>query len=724
LKLPEVTAFGLFGVTYSLYATDVGAPGQFTTFPAANDALDRTVDRLRITKGRHVDPTNAHEVVISAAAERQLHLHIGQHFTLRGAAPQQDDGAPPVGPKVRVRIVGIVAHDSLWARYLGSSDRVDDPTMIGFQTSPALVDHFSFGYAPNALVRLRHGAADVPAFRRGVARLTRNLPYPVPVRDLTRDRARFQRAIRVEQTALVLFALAVSAAGIVLLGQALVRLVQSSTDDAVSMSALGGTRGQIAVAAAAPSAVVVATAAVVAVVTAVVASPRFPIGLARSVDLDLGIHLDPLVTLLGLVALAVLVALGAFAASSRLLLPAKVPSGATLTSRLLGRLHLPLPAELGARMALQRGRGRHAVSVRPALVAAMAGVLGIVGAFTFRAGLDGAIDNVDLAGTTWQRVAYTDPGGSVATLPSLRHVPGLQAAAIVDRTAVDLDGDSVSMWSFRPLEGRLRRVATDGRLPKAGGEATVGWTTARRHHLHVGDSTVIDGHRVHVVGLGFLPEQEGHSAYDEGMWVTPTTFAHVVGSEPPEDREVLADFRGLRLHAPPTVAELSGSDPASRALAAALGDQVQFLEPATAPTAMSNLSSVRGLPLSLGVFLVLLAIGALAHSLVSSVSRRRGDLAVMAAIGSTPGQTRAMVAVHATVVAVVGLVVGVPLGILVGRSGWRWVADTVPFIYVGPLAIVVALGVVPAALVAAKHIAAAPARTAARHHPPEILRSE
>ena len=83
-----------------------------------------------------------------------------------------------------------------------------------------------------------------------------------------------------------------------------------------------------------------------------------------------------------------------------------------------------------------------------------------------------------------------------------------------------------------------------------------------------------------------------------------------------------------------------------------------------------------------------------------------------------------MVAVHATVVGLVGLVIGLPIGIVVGRAGWRWVADSVPFLYVGPVAAVALILAVPLALAVVNLVAAWPARTASRLHPAEILRAE
>ena len=54
---------------------------------------------------------------------------------------------------------------------------------------------------------------------------------------------------------------------------------------------------------------------------------------------------------------------------------------------------LGVPVVVGARFALEPGRGRAAVPVRPALLGAVAGILGVLAAFTFSAGVSDAAAN-------------------------------------------------------------------------------------------------------------------------------------------------------------------------------------------------------------------------------------------------------------------------------------------------------------------------------------------
>jgi ABC-type antimicrobial peptide transport system permease subunit len=149
-----------------------------------------------------------------------------------------------------------------------------------------------------------------------------------------------------------------------------------------------------------------------------------------------------------------------------------------------------------------------------------------------------------------------------------------------------------------------------------------------------------------------------------------------------------------------------------------------FAEPATLPSAVADLERMDDLPLALAGFLALLACATVAHALVTTVRRRRHDLAVLRAIGFTRTQTRGAIAWQATLLATVGIVVGVPLGIVAGRLAWRWLADDFPIAYVPPLAALAVVLVASIAIVLANALAAGPAHFASRIRPAEALRVE
>ena len=160
------------------------------------------------------------------------------------------------------------------------------------------------------------------------------------------------------------------------------------------------------------------------------------------------------------------------------------------------------------------------------------------------------------------------------------------------------------------------------------------------------------------------------------------------------------------------------------AAAAVKGGQAFRFGPPAPPTELQLIKDVAVLPLLLGAFLALLAVGAVGHALAIAVRRRRHELAVLRALGMTRRQARAVVATQASVLAVIGLVFGVPLGLALGRTVWRVVANDTPVAYHPPLAVWALLLIGPLALLTANLLAAWPGQRAARLSSARILRAE
>ena len=100
-----------------------------------------------------------------------------------------------------------------------------------------------------------------------------------------------------------------------------------------------------------------------------------------------------------------------------------------------------------------------------------------------------------------------------------------------------------------------------------------------------------------------------------------------------------------------------------------------FVEGPKLQGAILNVRRVRWVPVLLAALVGLLAIASLAHALVLSVRRQRSQLAILKSLGFRRRQVQLAVACHATVLVLAAAVVGVPLGIIIGRWGWRLVAD-------------------------------------------------
>ena len=126
-------------------------------------------------------------------------------------------------------------------------------------------------YFTNAFVRLRHGAADLPAFQAHVAQVYGR--SDIPVKDLSDDVKRVQNSTGVERSALLLFAAAAALASLVLVGQAFVRSTQAEADAVPVLNAMGLDPPALVIGLALPHVVTV----VVAVVTAV-ATTYVPVG--------------------------------------------------------------------------------------------------------------------------------------------------------------------------------------------------------------------------------------------------------------------------------------------------------------------------------------------------------------------------------------------------------------------------------------------------------------
>jgi predicted lysophospholipase L1 biosynthesis ABC-type transport system permease subunit len=142
------------------------------------------------------------------------------------------------------------------------------------------------------------------------------------------------------------------------------------------------------------------------------------------------------------------------------------------------------------------------------------------------------------------------------------------------------------------------------------------------------------------------------------------------------------------------------------------------------PVDVTNYGRVEALPLVIGAFLVLIALATLFHTLVTSIRRRRRELAILKALGFERKQISRMVAWQATTIVALGALIGVPLGIAAGRWGWMIFAEDLGVVPDSMVPLVPMLILVPAALILANLIAAPPAAIAARTPPAAVLRTE
>lgn len=150
----------------------------------------------------------------------------------------------------------------------------------------------------------------------------------------------------------------------------------------------------------------------------------------------------------------------------------------------------------------------------------------------------------------------------------------------------------------------------------------------------------------------------------------------------------------------------------------------QDVQRPTPPLDVASLGQIGALPRVLAGLLAFLAASTLAHLLVTSIRRRRRDIAVLKALGFVRRQVSAVVAWQATTVAVVALSAGMPLGIAVGRFAWVLLVNSIGL---GPEPVTPRLTlmiVALATLLVANVVAAGPGWAAARTRPALALQTE
>jgi ABC-type lipoprotein release transport system permease subunit len=581
-----------------------------------------------------------------------------------------------------------------------------------------------------AQATLERGARDETAFRRAVEALVPD--ETVEFQSRARIDETVERAVRPYTVALWAFAIAVAATAVLVLGQAVARQRFLDAADDAPLATIGCSRGQLLALVGLRTALFAIPGIAVALLLAVLASPLMPIGPASRAEIDPGIEVDAVALGLGAVLLAVVIALLTLLAARRLVLRASgnehVPRPGI--AAVLARTRLGPSATSGIRYAFEPGWGRTAVPARSTLVAAAIAVATVLAALTFAAGLDRLLGTPRLFGVTWQLELE---GGGETPEEAQRDIENIDAAlrrdvdvaawSRLDSSRVELEGRNIPAVAITPVEGRVVPTVTSGRAPQADDEVALGKRTLDRLGVDVGDEVDAryQGERVPltVVGRVVLP---GLGNYPGGDKTAPGDGA-------------LLTLPGLRAVAPAfedfsrTIARLddeADGRAARRRIADRLGggvDDYRVLG-VQQPADVVDLERVRATPVILAALLGLLGAATVAHALVTTIRRRRRDLAMLKTLGFTRGQVSAAIAWQASTIALVAVLVGVPLGVAVGRSAWSLLAADIGVVAepaVAWLAVALAL---PVLLVGANLVAAVPAWLAGRTRPAAVLRAE
>ncbi|NAS22932.1 FtsX-like permease family protein [Herbidospora sp. NEAU-GS84] len=718
--MPEVEAVGTFVV--SGFALEDPATAVAGGMPPGDDQVFIGTEVPVLLAGRLFDRSRIDEVVVSP---KFVELHgrgVGDRVTMRLGRPEEvgptAGDVPFTGPRVEATIVGVI-RTPWWTINDGQGGVMVSPALVR-RYEPNFLGAHREGYV-NALVRLRGGAGQIEAFKKSFAALTGR--SDIDIWDNSDSQHRLARLIAFESACLLAFGLAAFVAAVVLIGQSVARYTAVAEARLRTLRAVGMTPRQAIGAATLLPLLAALAGAAFGVAAALVASRWTPMGTASAVEPTPGFDADWPVLGLG-AALTVLLVTGGAAVLTWLALRA---AGAGRRSEdrsavvaAAARLGMPVPVVVGARFALERGRGPDALPVRPALLSAVVGVLGVIAAFMFSSGVDDAGSNPLRYGQNFQLTAFLGIGGQSfgdpeALLGQVAADPEVDTATVATIGVAQAGATSVTLWGVRSHDHPWEPVLSEGAAPRGDREIMLAIGSARHIGVGVGDDLTLTGplgpQTFRVSGLGFIPAGP-HNGYEEGGVVGDAGYDRLF---PPGQFKFMFGLVTVK----------DGADPLEVMARVNTGfPPGQGLFPPDPPEQLAQMRVVEPLPIALAVFLGLLALGAVAHALVTAVRRRGHEMAVLRACGLTGGQARGVVLTQATVLALTGLLFGVPLGFVVGRALWGVVADTMPFFYHPPLAVLALLLIGPVTLLAANLLAVWPARLSTRSRVGHVLRTE
>jgi hypothetical protein len=644
----------------------------------------------------------------------------------------------PAGPKVALRIVGIVRHPGDLLPIVTNQDNLQTNHSDLYLT-PAYWRRYGpdlAGYGINTAVAPQHRQADLPRLVTDVRRLL-GPEALVSATDPNEGNAPstpggtipgLRRAIRLEAGALLAFAALAAIAALLLVGQTLGRQVYLESAEYPTLRALGMTCGQLVGVALVRAAVIGVGGAMVALAVAVALSPLAPIGLARRAELHPGIAVDLAVLAPGALAVVALVAACATVAAWRAgRAPATAlgevePAGrSSRVADALAAAGLPPTAVTGVRLALEPGRGRTAVPIRSAIAGAAAAVCAFVAVGISGASLTQLVGTPAAYGWTWDVSVgnFARPAEVQRATRVLDATAGVDGYAGVVTEELLMDGNPVPFMAIQPGKGTVPLQMLEGREPMRPDEVAVGTATLRQLGKQIGDTVTValapgqPPQRLQVVGRLVLSVGPLDTAIapSKGMVIAFEAFRRLAPPDPS--------------FAPVPQVFLVRLDPAADRNRTVQALQQAFPGTVVRPLPHPDIETVRRvgyLPALLAALVALLAVGTVTHALVSSARRRRSELAVLKTLGFLPRQVSATIAWQATALATAAVLAGLPLGVAVGRWAWRLVAGqlgVVPEPAVPPRQV---LAVIAGALLAANLIAAAPGWVAGRLRPALVLR--
>jgi ABC-type lipoprotein release transport system permease subunit len=706
----------------------------FVFAPTSRRGLE--IERGVVLEGRRADPEAVDEVTLSERTARKFDLAVGDTMAIGTVTPAQaealfTDGVVPTsldGPELRVRVVGIIRSGfdlgggstpltlitpALWEEIEGRVGIGSSSHLVRLVDRPGAFEEFTDA------VEAAYGEEHLPSINAG------------QVEQELAD------SISVITVGLLMVAGVVAVAGAAWIVSAVARTERLATHEVEVLRALGSTTGERRLLLAGTVVPGLLLGLVVAPVVAVALSPLLPVGTARRVDPDAGLHVDAATLLLGSVALLALLVLAAVLVALRLARAHPVPAQADLSVPAIvdgtARRLRPAPAT-GVRFALHAPAGS-STPVRPALAGALVAVLGVVAVAVVGASLQRLVDTPRRWGTTWDVAvdaavfAPGEPGGEEPPEPDhgalLDDAEVGAAAEVLYDEQVTIEGVEAISMTLEPVKGEITPTVIRGREPRADDEIAVGRDTFDAVGAGLGDTVSVESRHqrsggFRVVGVIAFPTIGESTPLATGASFTEGGGDRLLLGDPSGGDDV-----GHRYVAVRWAAGVDGAEALEvRGIEATTGGFEEMAYLPTKPPDVEGLRDVRGFPMAAAAALAVLGLIATGHALIVTVRRRRLELGVLSSLGFTPGQRRSVIFGQATTIAVVALVVGLPLGAVVGRLGWSAIARSLGVEEGTSFPLLAMAGGVVVVVVALNVVAAVPAFTARRLQVAEALRSE
>lgn len=734
---PDVETLGAIAGA-ALYPLADGEPDLATNvYMPVDGHFLRDVDRPRIIEGRLPRPDAPLEVFVNPEAAEQYGLRAGSRIQMVALA-FPDGTERKTDLDITVAGIGVIAPDIVPTTKLDGF-----PTFV---TSPA----FYKTYVPDtvspaydgAAVRLQPGRS-IAQFRATAQQLASGFEEvggELFVGEQTDRTSKVERAIRPQAGALGGFAAFAGLAGFLVLGQALARQLVLDATEMPVLRTLGFTRSQLVTLSMLRAIAVAVVSAVIAIAVAIAISPMAPIGAARRAEVNPGVEVNVAWLATGAAVLVALFAVRAVPPAIRLARVAAGPRGAaeigarqrpSALARLAGQASLPPAAATGIRMALEPGHGRTAVPVRATLAGALIGLAAVATALTFGASLTRLVATPELYGRTWD-IALDGQFSALRRGPIeqvLRSSGAVEAYTGGFYGEATVGGRGVTAIGLENAD--VGPSLVEGRPPLQDDEVVLGTTTLRKAGGRVGEVIDVtlgkDSRRMTVVGRAVFPGL-GRGGFPqtglgEGVWTTANALQPP--PDPQAEGEPYSNFWLVRTRPGATDAQRASLE--GRVSGLCENAECFTSDAAIAlqePAEITTLDRVRWTPVVLAAVLALLAVATVGQTLVTSIRRRRRDLAVLKTLGFERGQVSATVAWEATTLAALAALVGLPIGVMLGRLAWRALGEQlgiVPDPVTPSLALVVAL---PASILLANLIAVIPGVLAGRVPPAVALRAE